>query len=380
MATLEHIDIGVYYFPQYHPDERNDEWHGRGWTEWELVKRAEPRFPGHYQPKIPAWGYYDESQPEAAARAIDVARSHGVDFFIFDWYWYEDGPFLEQALRAGFLKARNAREVGIALMWANHNWENIHPVKVSEKPSVLANGSLSHQAFVEGTNHVIAEYFQLPQYYRLLGGAYFSFFDVMQLVQGLGGIEKAAVELDGFRERARAAGAGKLHLNAVVWGLENSMLRHQYVCVPPEVVTRLGFDSVTSYTWFQYVAMEGGLTMDYSAFAGDAAAGWQALRDAYPVPYIPNVTMGWDPSPRTVQSEEFRVMSYPFTPILVNNTPSAFGEAIRKACGFVRGGRGAKVLTVNAWNEWTEGSYLEPDERWGLQYLEAMAAGLGARL
>jgi hypothetical protein len=119
--------------------------------------------------------------------------------------------------------------------------------------------------------------------------------------------------------------------------------------------------------------------MDYTAFAEDAVAGWQALRDAYPVPYIPNVTMGWDPSPRTVPSEEFRVTSYPFTPTLVKNTPSGFGEASRKACDFVRGGRGVKVLTVNAWNEWTEGSYLEPDERWGMQYLESMAAGLGVR-
>ncbi len=67
--------VGVYYFPQYHPDPRNDVWHGRGWTEWELVRRAEPRFPGHLQPKVPAWGYYDESSPTAAARTISGSGS-----------------------------------------------------------------------------------------------------------------------------------------------------------------------------------------------------------------------------------------------------------------------------------------------------------------
>ena len=127
------VEVGVYYFPQYHRDGRNDAWHGHGWTEWELVKRAEPRFESHYQPKVPLWGYYDEADPVCAARSIEVARSHGIDFFIFDWYWYEDGPFLERALEAGFLKAENATELRIALMWANHNWENIHPVKSAVK-------------------------------------------------------------------------------------------------------------------------------------------------------------------------------------------------------------------------------------------------------
>lgn len=68
MAGKREYEIAVYYFPNYHSDERNKMTHGDGWTEWELVKHARPRFPGHHQPKIPLWGYEDESDPEVMAK------------------------------------------------------------------------------------------------------------------------------------------------------------------------------------------------------------------------------------------------------------------------------------------------------------------------
>ena len=91
-------EIAVYYFPDYHEDERNNVWHGPGWTEWELMKRAEPRFEGHQQPKIPLWGYEDEADPMVMAKKIDAAADHGITSFVFDWYWYEDGPYLQRDL------------------------------------------------------------------------------------------------------------------------------------------------------------------------------------------------------------------------------------------------------------------------------------------
>ena len=82
---MSNYQVAVYYFPNYHADRRNEEWHGKGWTEWELVKAAKPRFDGHQQPKVPLWGYEDESKPEAMQRKIDAAADHGVSAFIFDW-------------------------------------------------------------------------------------------------------------------------------------------------------------------------------------------------------------------------------------------------------------------------------------------------------
>src|SRR5579871_2627735 len=79
--------VAVYYFPGYHPDPRIDARKGKGWTEWVLVKAATPKFPGHNQPRVPVWGYEDESNPKAMAKKIDAAADHGIDAFIFDWYW-----------------------------------------------------------------------------------------------------------------------------------------------------------------------------------------------------------------------------------------------------------------------------------------------------
>src|SRR5262245_53095990 len=99
--------VACYYFPNYHVDPRNEIVHGPGWTEWELVSRAEPRFPGHRQPRLPLWGVEDESDPQVMAKKIDAAADHGIDAFIFDWYYYDDGPFLERGLEQGFLAAPN---------------------------------------------------------------------------------------------------------------------------------------------------------------------------------------------------------------------------------------------------------------------------------
>ena len=80
---MKKIQTAVYYFPNYHVDPRNEAIHGTGWTEWELMKLARPRFEGHDQPKVPAWGYEDEADPQVMAKKIDVAVEHGVDAFVF---------------------------------------------------------------------------------------------------------------------------------------------------------------------------------------------------------------------------------------------------------------------------------------------------------
>ena len=118
--------VAVYYFGNYHPrDPRNEAQKGRGWTEWELVKSAKPRFPGHQQPKVPLWGYEDESDPKVMERKIAAAADHGIDVFLFDWYHYNDGPFLDRPLDRGFLGAANCDRLKFALMWANHDWIEI---------------------------------------------------------------------------------------------------------------------------------------------------------------------------------------------------------------------------------------------------------------
>jgi Glycosyltransferase WbsX len=132
----DRFQIGAYYFPGFHSDPRVSVDHGPGWTEWELLKRAEPKFPGHRQPKDPLWGFEDESKSEVFSKKIAAAADHGLTHFLFDWYWY-DGPFLSGALDSGYLQASNNHRLKFALMWANHDWFDIQPAKLHGPGSLL---------------------------------------------------------------------------------------------------------------------------------------------------------------------------------------------------------------------------------------------------
>ena len=138
------ITVASYYFPNYHTDDpRNIQNKGAGWSEWELVKAAQPRFPGHDQPKIPLWGFTDEKDPKVMEQKIKAASDYGINCFIFDWYMYEDGPFLNRCLDEGFLKAKNVGKIKFALMWANHDWVEIHPYKQGAPRKLLYQGKVS---------------------------------------------------------------------------------------------------------------------------------------------------------------------------------------------------------------------------------------------
>jgi hypothetical protein len=180
--------VGAYYFPNYHVDPRNEKLYGKGWSEWELVKRAMPRFPGHRQPRIPLWGYEDEADPAVFAKKIDAAADHGMDYFIFDWYWYNDGPFLNRCLEEGYLNAPNRDRLQFCIMWAIHNWLDIQPVKRSmvNNPTLLYPGAVSAETFDRMTDYIVERYFCVPSYWKVDGCPYFSMFELFRFVEGLG--------------------------------------------------------------------------------------------------------------------------------------------------------------------------------------------------
>src|SRR5262245_16755741 len=189
----------AYYLPDWHRDVRNAEWFGAGWTEWDLVKRATPRFPGHRQPRVPALGYRDESDPKAAADDIELAVRHGVDGFLFDYYWYDDGSYLSGAVDDGFLRARGNERMRFALMWANHQLMDIFPDHRSG-PRQLENGALDRTAFETMARTVVDKYFSRPNYLTVDGKPWFTLYDVANFVAGMGGIDEARDALDWFRE------------------------------------------------------------------------------------------------------------------------------------------------------------------------------------
>lgn len=369
--------VAAYYFPNYHIDDRNEKVHGKGWTEWELVKNAEPRFKGHQQPKVPLWGYTDESDPEQMAQKIEAASTHGIDAFIFDWYYYNDGLFLERALEEGFLEASNNDQLKFALMWANHDWVDIHPIsaetrKSKEGPELLYPGAITPETWDKMTDYIIDTYFSHSSYLLVDGDPYFSIYDLSKFIKSFGSIEATAEAVERFRTKAKSAGFNNIHLNAVVWG-RTILPSEEVVSDVDNLLKQIGFDSATSYVWIHHAKPDfpknpyKDMQKRYFSYA-------EQVTDSLSVPYFPNVTMGWDSSPRTKQSDEFKELGYPFMGTISENTPENFKRALKKSKDFMDENlkQAQRIVNINCWNEWTEGSYLEPDTVNGMGYLEAV--------
>jgi Glycosyltransferase WbsX len=379
--AAKNYQVAVYYFPDYHVDTTNEKWHGKGWTEWELVKTAKPRFEGHLQPKIPLWGYFDESDPVWAAKEIALAADHGINAFIFDWYWYEPtGPYLNDGLEKGFLKASNNRRLKFALMWANHDWTNIHPTSYTNKPEKLTDGRVSLQTWDSITDYIISHYFTQSNYWKINGAPYFSIFSTTRFIESFGSLEKAASAMEAFVEKTKKAGFPDLHFDCIDQGLTDNSLQRALgqIITQAEALHALHASSITSYN-FCYVydlSKAGWPTASYQMAVDTNVKYWYKMgRSRQGVPYYPCVAMGWDVTPRLVQSDKFDVFKgYPWTPVFNgDNTPAAFESALTKAKEFVdHDGQQPGIVIINAWNEWTEGSYLLPDTKTKNKYLEAI--------
>ena len=367
------ITVAAYYFPNYHEDNRNASYHGKGWTEWELVKDAKPRFANHHLPNVPAWGYTDEADPIQMAQKIDAATDHGINAFIFDWYMYEDGPFLERGIDEGFLKAENCERIKFGLMWANHDWFDIHPYTKGAEQKLLYPGIVSPERFDEIGDIIIEKYFTKPNYWKIDGKAYFSVYDVQKFVEGFGSMQATKTAMDRLREKAVVAGLKGVHWNLVAWG--NPILPVEKApSNTPELIKMLGFDSSTSYVWIHHVQLPETQT-DFNYVRDAYFMHWDKAKTEYGVPYYPNITMGWDPTPRCDLNSEWEPVGYPFMNTIGNNTPENFKTALQLTKEkLMADPDGPRILNINCWNEWTEGSYLEPDTINGMAYLNAIQA------
>lgn len=373
--------FAAYYFPFSHVDPRNEHIHGVGWTEWELMKLARPRFEGHRQPRVPLWGYEDESDPEVMAHKANVAAAHGLDAFVFDWYWYGGEPFLNRALDGGFLGIGRTN-LKFALMWANHDWSPMHPGSLWQAKTGnferLFCGTVSEAEFEEMCRHVVENYFPRENYWRVGGKPYFSIYNLADLLASFGSVGRTAEKLSWFRELAAGAGLGGLHLNAIEIFTPNIPLEkavHEW----PELIGALGFDSVTSYSWAHFTGIlqdNGGkdrhISYPYGGMDARLLSLWQSQREKYGAAFFPHVTIGWDSSPRTVQSDVWENLGGGLFSFIWNDAnPADFERYLRMAVDFQKGGTGCPIL-INAWNEWPESSYLEPDTANGMAYLDAL--------
>jgi hypothetical protein len=374
-------EIGAYYFPGYHEDKLVSAWHGQGWTEWRLLAAAKPRFRGHRQPKVPLAGPTDEASPAVMKQKAKLAYDHGLNHFIFDWYYYKDGPFLNRCLDEGYLGIKPAPKLKFALMWANHDWFNIQPARLAGKDPLMLAGALDRKQFDEICDHLIERYFKSPLYWLVDGLPYFSIYDLPNLIKGLGGVVPAAKALAAFRQKAVRAGLGGLHLNLVHWQTK-IVGSDDLVANPEKAIAQLGFDSLSSYVWIHHFPpqLHQFPKTPYREVLQANVEYWQKTSAGYPIPYFPNVTMGWDASPRCAQTDDFENRAYPFMATMSENTPANFRAALALAKNYVDSHPlPARHISINAWNEWTEGSYLEPDVEHKNAYLKAIRSVFGSR-
>ncbi len=374
------ITVAAYYYPCTHPDPRWDKAKYPGFTEWDLIKRAKPRFEGHKQPKIPVWGYEDESDPKVMSKKIDAAADHGVDVFIFDWYYYNDGPYLERALENGYLKATNNNRIKFTLMWANHDWYDIQGYNPADPLKLLYPGKITPATWDKITDLVIDRYFKHPSYWKIDGKPYFSIYEISLFLQSFESVEKARSALDKFRARAIAAGFPGLHISSILWGRPN-LPGGQTPPDWPQLSMDLGLDSLTSYTWVHHGSLNYQTfpVSDYLWGREKYLAFWDDTSNKFSIPYYPNVTINWDNSPRAHPDASWKGPApHVVNPVIINNTPEAFGES----CQIIKDRLLAlptqpKIITINAWNEWPEGSCLEPEKEYGTAYLDAVKRILG---
>jgi len=355
------ITVCAYYYPGWHPCPVRDAAFPKNWSEWDLVERCLPRFEGHEQPNLPLWGRRDESDPGHFAQKIETACSYGVDAFHFAFYWSRGKRLLEGALDRGLLGAANKNDIRFALMWANRMPRKVLPVK-NPAAQTINPGRLVHtdpDDFLAFVKHVAGRYFVHENYFRVGGANYLSIFDTNFFIRQLG--EELVVRaIEQAREWLEVNGFGPLHLAAI-----------DPIDSFREKLHLMGFDSVTNYVLLP--EWKGALLQDYGEMAGVRSAEWEALTKRSIVPYFPSVSPGWDANPRAEDYGKEKPKRYPWSPIVTGRSPALFGDHLRQAIRFSRArhGEDARVF-ISSWNEWSEGHYLEPDEKFGYAWLRAV--------
>ena len=360
------IDVAAYIWPAYTGKEpRTYPFWPDGIGEWQTVKLAEPKCDRHIWPRKPLMGYEDEADPAVMERQIALAVSHGVNVFAYDWYWFDERPFLEQCLNDGFLGAKNNGDMRFYLMWANHDAGMLWDRRLSERGEAQATiwqGRVHPQVFEEIGRRWIERYFTRENYYKIDGKPLIAIYEIANFLAGFGGdLAAAGAAMRALDEEAKRRGLPGVHFQLIhqksltnLTGVDGA--KTGIGC--DELLTMLPFSSVTHYQYVHFADVG----RDYPTVMKDVVREWERLAALSPVPYYPHVSLGWDNNPRF----KTRLMGA----IMTENTPENLEAAFRLARDFALE-HGAPLVTVNAWNEWTEGSYLLPDDLSGDGYLRA---------
>jgi glycosyltransferase involved in cell wall biosynthesis len=338
----------AFYLPQFHPIPENDRWWGEGFTEWTNVAKAEPLFPGHYQPHMPAdLGFYDLRLPEIREAQAEMAGAYGIHGFCYYHYWFHGKRLLERPFDA-VLKSREP-DFPFCLCWANEPWSRRwdgRPHDVLQHQTYSTADNLEHIRFLLPA---LAD----PRAIKVDGKPIFIVYQAQDLPD-------PARTVDIWREEVDRAGLPGIYLMTVETGWDAGW-----------DATKQGFDakilfqpqfSVLDHVPTLFVGPETMRVYDYET-------AWRALVDPVPAPYrrFETVCARWDNSSRTGANAV----------VLHRSTPEGYGAWLTTAISRVlEKPEDHRLVFINAWNEWAEGCHLEPDQLYGRGYLEATRRAL----
>ena len=345
--SLCKVKLIAFYLPQFHTVPENDEWWGKGFTEWTNVTRAIPQFVGHYQPHLPGeMGFYDLTNINVMSRQAELASHYGVYGFCFHHYWFGGRRILETPVN-NFLKHPEI-DIKFCLCWANENWSRRWDG--SEKELLLSQSHSDEDdlAFISDLNDRV---FNDARYIKVNGMPLL----IIYKVDLLPSMKRTA-------ERWRLFMANKGWPGIFIVAARTNSIHDpaDYGCdatveFPPHQTFS---NEVTSHQTILNSNFEGHL-YDYGSMVTNAlrfqCAEFKNFKTVFP---------SWDNSARRPGKGH----------CFVGSTPEKYAHWLNECIGLEQESKlEAKFVFINAWNEWAEGAHLEPDRKNGYAYLQATA-------
>jgi len=338
----------AYYLTQFHPTEFNDKWWGKGTTEWNNVCRAVPQYAGHYQPRLPGeLGFYDLRIKENMQRQIELAKMYGIYGFSFYYYWFDGDRLLEEPLEF-FLREKDL-DIPFSLCWANENWtkrfDGTNCDILMEQPKTVS----SYKNVIED----IARFLTDERYMTVNGGKVITVYRPSLMPE-------PKEVLSYWRTYCREHGLGELY----IIGCKENMVIMDWL--------EIGFDAIsefhpgTVYTNCKKINSEIDFIRD--DFVGEVFDYVDLVKNKkyfnYTFPKLYRAVMPmWDNTARRNNKGM----------IFQGATPELYKEWLKDVIkeGQTRNDIDENMIFINAWNEWGEGAYLEPDKKYGYAYLQA---------
>lgn len=353
------------YLPQFHPIPENDEWWGKGFTEWTNVGKAKPLWKGHDQPRVPTdLGYYDLRLPEVREQQAELAREAGVTAFCYWHYWFGNGRRLLERVFDEVLESGKP-DFPFCLGWANHSWRAKTWDKDTSEDKILIEQIYSGEEDIQMHFKFLLKAFRDPRYVKINGKPFFMIFD----------IEKMPREyIDRFRELAKEAGFSDLYIVANVYDTLKD--KDEYL--------KMGYDAVTYNrilaTWYedytkmnpiqkkykrilrvvkQWISKKPRGASDYAKLFKRFITIAEKQREV-----IPSIVPQWDHSPRSGSKA---------SAIYYNSKPEYFYHHAKAALEAIKDKpEEEQIIILKSWNEWGEGNYMEPDLSNGKGYIKAL--------